>query len=270
MGIDGEAAIMGLAIPVDRVEEIPQRLHQIARAVESSWRRMSETMRAELGLPGSGATEVPKFCKIQNVALFGHGMHYGMSMNRDNSYNRGLTDGRAGSRESNVRGLALAAASVLTEDVRVQLFACNAGSSTRSDGDWNEPRAGDQGGEESYAAKLREALDETGKESSVFAHITAGHTTENVSARVFGAHAQDAAPGGTSASLLDVIFPPEYMASQAEARGWSVAQTRSKLWLFLKRQIYRGSSPRGNEGMKLFSDIEGMSAELRERFEDQN
>jgi hypothetical protein len=268
MGIDGAAAIMGLAIPIDSVEEVPQRLHQIARAVEESWRQMVHAMSSELGLPGWNGAQVPKFCKIRNVALFAHGMHYGLSMNSENSYNHGLTDGRAGWRESNVRGLALSAAGVLTEDVRVQLFACNAGSSERGDGDWNQPSAGDQGGEESYAAKLQEALNATGKDSTVFAHITAGHTTENISARVFGAQAEEAAEGGTSASLLDVVFPADYIAAQAETRGWSVKQTRSKLWSFLKKQIYRGSAPRGSEGMELFSDIEGMGEEMRNRFDD--
>ena len=268
MGVDGNAAVMGLAIPVDRVEEVPQRLHQIARAVEASWRQMVDSMSTELGLPGRESAQIPKFCKIRNVALFAHGMHYGLSMNRENSYNRGLTDGRAGSNPSNIRGLALTASGVLTEDVRVQLFACNAGASTRDDGDWNQPTAGDQGGEESYAAKLREALDATGKESTVFAHITAGHTTENLSARVFGAQAEEAAPGATSASLMDVVFPPEYVAAQAEARGWTVEQTRTKLWKFLKRQIYKGSAPRGSEGMELFSDVEAMAVEMQSRFDD--
>lgn len=268
MGVDGDAAIMGLAIPINSVEEVPQRLHQISRAVECSWRQMVDAMCSELGQAASSPAQVPKFCKIRNVALFAHGMHYGLSMNRQNSYNHGLTDGRAGWRESNVRGLALTASGVLTEDVRVQLFACNAGSSERGDGDWNQPTAGDQGGEESYASKLQEALNATGKDSTVFAHITAGHTTENVSARVFGAEAERAGEGGTSASLLDVVFPADYVAAQAEERGWTVEQTREKLWKFLKKQIYRGSAPRGSEGMELFSDIEGMGEEMRTRFDD--
>ena len=126
----------------------------------------------------------------------------------------------------------------------------------------------DLSGIRASARVLREALDATGKESTVFAHITAGHTTENLSARVFGAQAEEAAPGATSASLMDVVFPPEYVAAQAEARGWTVEQTRTKLWKFLKRQIYKGSAPRGSEGMELFSDVETMAVEMQSRFDD--
>jgi len=229
---------------------------------------MVAMMCQELNVATAATFHTPKCCKVKNIGLFAHGMHYGLAMNRDNSYDRGLTDGRAGRRPSNVRGLALSVSDVLTQDVAVQLFACNAGNSSAQDGGWAEPTSGDQGGEASYAAKLQEALDATGKESSVYAHITAGHTTENVSARVFGADAESVVGDGESASLFDIVFPPAFVAEQAIRNGWTVDTARGKLWRFFKNQIYQDGGPRGSEGMELFTDIDDKSDEFQDRFEE--
>jgi hypothetical protein len=268
MGVDGGAAAMGLAIPIDEVSEVPQRIRQVVMSVQRAWGEMIAQMFMGIGFAYGSMSYIPKCCKVKNVALFAHGMHYGLSMNKDNLYDSGLTDGRAGWRASNVRGLALSVSDVLTQDVAVQLFACNAGNSDSSDGSWAQPEMGDQGGETSYAAKLQEALDATGKRSTVYAHVTAGHTTENVSARVFGADAETVVGDGESASLFDIVFPPVFVAEQAIRNGWTVDQARDKLWRFFKDQIYRGGAPRGNEGMQLFTNIDGKSDEFQDRFEE--
>jgi hypothetical protein len=268
MGIDGSAATMGLAIPIDDVSEVPMRIRQVAAAARRAWEGMIGQMFLEFAGGHASSLRLPKSCKVKNIGLFAHGMHYGLAMNRDNSYDRGMTDGRAGRRPSNIRGLALSVSDVLTDDVAVQLFACNAGNSDSNDGSWAQPTTGDQGGEASYAAKLQEALDATGKESSVYAHITAGHTTENVSARVFGADAETVVGDGESASIFDIVFPPPFIAEQAIRNGWTVDETRGKLWRFFKNQIYRGGAPRGNEGMQLFTDIDDKSEEFQDRFEE--
>jgi hypothetical protein len=57
------------------------------------------------------------------------------------------------------------------------------------------------------------------------------------------------------------------VAVQAEAAGKTVEETRAVLWLFLKSRIYgpRGT-PKGNDGMELFTDIDAKSLDYQQEF----
>ena len=152
---------------------------------------------------------------------------------------------------------------MLHQEVAVQLFACNAGLTPGESQNWHLPNEGPQGGQGSYAHKLQQALAAQGKDASVFAHITAGHTTENFSARVFGAEAERVVGDGNIASLFDLVFHPSYVAMCAYSMDLSVAEVREKMWKeailpnMYTRVLRNGryeSVIKGDLGSKIFTD----------------
>ncbi len=64
---------------------------------------------------------------------------------------------------------------------------------------------------------MNQALEDEGKESSVYAHTTAGHTTENFAARVFGKAGEDVGEADKDgkksggAHMFDVLYTKSYI-----------------------------------------------------------
>ncbi|MEC9070783.1 MAG: hypothetical protein VX938_00330 [Myxococcota bacterium] len=270
VGVSGEGLSLGTPILIDRVEDMPQKILQVVNNIRAAWRDLYLQSAHSMASIGVEFPEWHPCCFVKNLSLFAHGIQTGLSMNQAGSYRSGLHDGRSVQEDgvssydlnqgSTVKGFVQSVAGVLAPDVDVQLFACNAGLSPNVEGeDWSRPDPGPQGGEDSFAYHFLEALRAEGMDdSSVFAHITAGHTTENFSARVFGARAEEVNGEGASASLFDLVYTPDYVAAQVTAlgNGATVADVRKRMWRVVLREMYRDGAPRGDLGMKLFTDLD--------------
>ena len=132
-------------------------------------------------------------------------------MNPTNDFSGGgLHNTNRGVNPSNVEALARGLGDAVSTDVRVELFACNTGADDKRTNyeEWTSHKQGDRGGSSSFAASLSGAL---GPDATVSAHTTAGHTTENYAARVFGKEA-----GGESGGLglFDVMYPETFVQSE--------------------------------------------------------
>ena len=281
VGIAGDGLVLGTPILIDRVEDMPQKILQVVSAIREAWRTLYLQASSSLVSIGVEFPEWHPCCFVKNLSLFAHGIQTGVSINRAGSYKAGLHDGRSMQGDgvssydldqgSTVKGFVQSVAGVLAPNVDVQLFACNAGLSPDVEGeDWSRPDAGPQGGQDSFAQHFLEALQAEGMDqSSVFAHITAGHTTENFSARVFGARAEEVNGDGASASLFDLVYTPDYVASQVTAMGdgATVEDVRKRMWRVVLREMYLDGGPRGDLGMQLFTDLDKTRAEFQRAWE---
>src|SRR5690606_1026483 len=86
---------------------------------------------------------------------------------------------------------------------------------------WVNHNENERRGDGSFADQLNEALEADGKESTVYAHTTAGHTHENFAARAFGKAAGDVKDDkrgddetGGGAHMFDVLYPTRFVDEQ--------------------------------------------------------
>lgn len=264
------SAALGVPVPIEDVAEIPQYINQLANSVRRSYQEFVQSM--SLGALGLGFAKMPKWCSVKNVALFSHGMHYGMALNSNtNGYGKGLGDERRpGSAPSNIRGFVDSVSDVLTNDVAVQLFACStAQSDPQSDvgNEWVIPEWGDQGGHESFAAGLNNELHSAGKDSTVYGHNMVGHVTSLSAGRIFGAEAEKAlGRPGQSLHPFELAFPREFVQSELQRLSGTFrdeAAIRRRMWDFY-RPILREES--GNLGGQLFTDVHQTTSVIRFRW----
>jgi hypothetical protein len=263
------SAALGMATPIEDVSQLPQYINQLANSVRQQFEEFMRSMG--IGGIGVGFSRLPKWCFVKNVALFSHGMHYGMSLNAGNSYARGLGDERRpGSAPSNIRGFVDSVSDLLSNDVSVQLFACNtAKNDPQSDpgNEWALPEWGDQGGHQSFAANLNSELEGAGKNSTVYGHNMLGHVTSLSAARIFGAEAGNAlGQEGQSLHPFEVAFPRHFVDAELQRLSGSFADEasiRRRMWDFY-RPILREQS--GNVGGQLFTDLHTTTDLIRHRW----
>ena len=278
VGVEGGQVVFGQPILIDRVEEVPQRIVEIVTAIRrlhqqeyaAAWACLGEVMCVP---------QLPPWCSVKNLSLFAHGIATGLSLNKKGRYSEGLHDGRSMSegspynlnQGSTVRGFVQSVSDYLASDVDVQLFACSAGLSAGEKQNWNRPEAGPQGGEDSFAQHFLEALRAEGKDdATVFAHITAGHTTENFSARVFGARSEEVNGEGVISSLFDLVFPPDFVAAEkARLNFSSIEAVREKMWNRVAMpMMYQDGAPKGRMGAELFTDLDATRLKFQAKWKE--
>lgn len=211
IGVSGGAVVLGQACRITEVGNVIEVVQAIHRGLLNKW-LASLQANAAAGEGTTTPSEPPAYTKVRNLALFSHGESWGMGLNASNDFNggglhntttRGLNPPNV---ESFVRGLSDA----VVPGVRVELFACSTGRDTsRTSGqEWTDHTQGDRAGGGSFASSMAQAF---GPEATVSAHSTAGHTTENYAARVFGAEAG----GGTAGiTLFDAMYPESFVQSE--------------------------------------------------------
>lgn len=212
VGLAGNA--LQLDIPLT-IEEVPEAI----TGIQAISRGLLQRYEERLGRP---TTEAPGFTRIKDLAIFAHGEEYGLGLNKSNSFrDRGLHQDMAEDNPSNVGAFVDGIASALTSDVDVQLFACTAGKDDDRTAyqEWTTHDQGERLGEDSFAAELATEL---GEDASVWSHTTAGHTTENYAARVFGAAS---GPGEGGAHAFDLMYPDAFIQSELQRLYPTLAPT---------------------------------------------
>lgn len=226
LGIKDGKLTVGEPIAIKRTGAMVENIIQIAKAVDGLWKNtilgkydsIFENIGKSLGMSDenkpSALAQLAK-PKIKNLGIFTHGMTYGLGLNSDktNSYKHGLLayDYKKGAK-ANVDDFASRIKAHLGGSARVQLFACNAGREYDAKdylkkAAYKHWQTGTKGGDNSFAAKLSEAL---GDDTSVYAHLTAGHTTRNIAAVVFGKDA--GADNGTH--IFSLLYPSSFVEEQ--------------------------------------------------------
>ncbi len=168
------------------------------------------------------APEEPAYTKIKNLAIFVHGDSRGTSglgLEKTNAFNRGgLHANDEKDNPENLTAFVRGLSGAVSSGMRVELYACLVGSDPHTKAEdekisyaaWTEHPQGKKTGAGSFAAKLSELL---GPDSSVYGHTTAGHTTENFAARVFGKESGDGAGG---LHMFDVLYSESFVQSELE------------------------------------------------------
>jgi hypothetical protein len=210
VGLEGGELALGVPIPVVGLSEALSAIHSITHALQQYHYR-----QVFFPLPGSYDV-VPT--QIANLAIFCHGMSYGIGLNSASSINsQGLHNGTHSSSPGNIDGFVKGMEGALKSNVDVQLFSCNTGRDDVSEsyGDWVDHDEGQLKGSESFAAEFAASL---GGDGSVFAHTTKGHTTENYAGRVFGARA-NATPGEGGIQIFELLYPRSFIEQEVDRLG---------------------------------------------------
>lgn len=117
-------------------------------------------------LPGTGPS------LIRTLALFTHGTSSWISIG-------------GGISNSNAAKVIKRIAPALTDDVKIILYGCSSARGLSEASSWTETTTR-SGGDDSLAARIRDALIEAGKaRATVWGHTEVGHTTRNPSLRYF-------------------------------------------------------------------------------------
>lgn len=207
------------ALEVGKPVKITETGH-IIEAVQAISRGLVQLWRDTLGENATG--EPPAWTKVRNLAIFAHGMPYGIGTDSDHedSYRHGLiSTAPSGYKKSapNIASFAEGLQGAIPADVNVQLFACNSAREFDSEDPYKKaanehrqmPDGQDLGSDNSFAAILQQEL---GAESTVFGHLTAGHTTDNFTSIAYGAQA---GPGGR-AHMFDLLYPDSFIDSEMQ------------------------------------------------------
>lgn len=198
---EGGNLVLGRVCPINRNGEIIEVVQSIHRGLVAAWRA------AEPEATG----DPPAFTQVANLAIFSHGMSYGLGINATNNYSAGLHSGRTNA-PSNIEALVRGISGAIRPDINVQLYACSTGadSGRSSYEEWTGHAEGERHGEDSFGDQLAEGL---GTEATVFSHTTAGHTTENYAARVFG---RQAGAGEGGIHIFEMIYDADFIQSELE------------------------------------------------------
>lgn len=203
IGVDAAGQLkIGMAVPITSLDEITSNLKGITDALTKEYKRTNPT-----------ATEMPAFTKINRLCLFSHGMQWGMHLSEGGRYNLRIDSAEETKKfQAFIGGIR----GTLSSDVVVDLFACNAGresDGTEKAGVWYIDEANKQDGSSSFAAAMAAEL---GKDATVYGHLSAGHTVNNYSARVFGAKAgKDATKDKGGVHIFDLLYPSTFVDSEA-------------------------------------------------------
>ncbi|MFN8397208.1 MAG: DUF4157 domain-containing protein [Bacteroidia bacterium] len=257
VGYDASGTLkLGLAHPIKSLADITKIINDTHALLKREYEKSTTTPAAEL----------PAYTKIKTLALFSHGMPWGMHLGGSGKYNLRI-DSKAEQEKfkqfvSGIRGS-------LTADVDVNLFACNAGretDGTEKEGVWGLDAAEKQDGSSSFGAALAAEL---GKDASVYAHLSAGHTVNNYSARVFGKDAgKDATQDKGGVHIFRLLYPSTFVESEAKRLGKTKEQVSAKMWKHFTQRMSDGHSGKFSItnaqgkaekiqlGSEMFSDLE--------------
>ena len=211
VGLEGGNLVLGVPIPVEGLSEALSAIQSITQAL-----RLHQTLQAAPFPVSVPYGVVPT--KIANLAIFCHGMPYGVGLNSTSNFNStGLHNGSHSNNPGNIDGFVKGMQGALESNVDVQLFSCDSGRDDvdESYGDWVDHDEGQLKGSESFAAEFAASL---GGEGSVFAHTTTGHTTENYAARVFGARA-NAPPDAGGIQIFELLYPRSFIEQEVVRLG---------------------------------------------------
>ncbi len=244
IGFDGGNLKIGVAVPITGLDEITSSLKGITDALLKEYKKTNPS-----------ATDVPAFAKVKRLCLFSHGMQWGMHLGASGRYNL-----RIDSEDERKKFKAFIAGirGTLAEDVVVDLFACNAGresDGTEKEGVWGYDAAKKQDGSSSFAAAMAEEL---GKDASVYGHLSAGHTVNNYSARVFGKDAgKDATKDKGGEHIFDLLYPQTFIDAEALRLKKPAADVKAKM---LKHYTTRMAE--GHEGKFSITNSEGKAEKV--------
>lgn len=211
--VDG-AIQLGAPCPIREIGDVIEAVQSIHRGLLERW----TAAQAE---GGDRAAAAPAYTRVLNLALFSHGETWGMELHEDEYITGGglHAEDPIFGRPSNIAAFVRGLSDAVMPGVRVELFGCSAGRGNGTDGklrgEYSEwayeapPAEGDVAGLGSFASALAEGL---GEDATVLAHATAGHTTENYAARVFGA--EGAGAGGLP--YFQIMYPESYVQSELE------------------------------------------------------
>ena len=233
----GNAVSLGVPIAIDDVSQVVVVVQRIHLALVDKWRQSQKSAAEGAAAPTAApAADPPAFTRVRNLALFAHGMPFGIGMDKKNAF---TLHREKGLNPSNVKSFVSGLTGAVAPDVRVQLFACNAALGQNDPQEWLKPTQGERKGGDSFAAELAAEL---GPEASVYAHTAAAHTTELTSARVFG---KDAGGGGGGVHIFDLLYDEAFIQAELHRLfpdSKDVAPMhdplRAEMWLHYQSSMY--------------------------------
>lgn len=212
----GELEI-GVPLRIEETAEIVEKVQAISRGLqEVFWTNHNATVHDDW----QGPIMMPAWTQIKNLAIFAHGMPYGVGTDANGNYRDGLMAGQPESNKysdyaPNIASFAQGLQGAIKEDINVQLFACNAAREfdeekhlKKADNSHRKmPNGQDMGSDTSFASLLQEEL---GEESTVFGHLTAGHTTNNFTSLAYGKLAGE----DGVVHMFDIMYPDTFIDSE--------------------------------------------------------
>lgn len=249
LGFDGAGNLtLGHAFPITNLTGVTTTINDVNKVLVNEWKNS----------PGytEGDPE-PAWTKIKTLSLFSHGMPYGLHLAENGRYNMRIDSEAEEARfEAFVRGISGA----LTSDVDVALMAC--GAARESDGTepneiWYKSAADQQDGSSSFAGRLASEL---GDEASVYGHLSTGHTTNNYSARVFGADAGGAQEDGGGVHIFDAMYPATFVASEAARLEKDEEDVYDWMWAHYRHRM--AASHEGNFDIPISTEEGAATSEL--------
>ena len=209
VGIRNGAIAVSVAEPIMRVGDIIVKLRAIHRALPAT--------------------------RISNVAIFSHGLVWGLGLNRQNRFRHGgLQDCRRDNcwdcdqynncdyyfapdiDHQNVTSFSKHLNTIIGNNIRVLFFACMTAASPQvvaaHQDEWREgavPPQRQRGGEGSLAEIVARKL--SINNASVLGHTTLGDASENYEARVCG---REAGAGRGCVHIFDILYPEDFIQRQ--------------------------------------------------------
>ncbi|HHG83291.1 MAG TPA: DUF4157 domain-containing protein, partial [Bacteroidetes bacterium] len=222
IGYDGSGTIkLGLAQPITDLAGVTNVINDVHKLLLKEHKKTNQDSK-----------DIPAFTKIKTLALFSHGMQWGLHLKQNGRYNARIDSDKEEKKfETFVKGIK----GSLKDDVVVNLFACNAGreaDGTEKKGVWGLDAAEKQDGSSSFGAKFAEEL---GGDASVYAHLSAGHTVNNYSARVFGKDAgKDASKDQAGVHIFRLLYDDAFVTAEATRLGKTKKAVSAKMWKHFK------------------------------------
>lgn len=256
VGVDSTGNIvMGVPIAVKNLDQITAVVNQIHITLNKEHLR---SVNVSTPVP-------PVFTRIKVLSLFAHGQPYGLNLLGSGKYNLRIDSPAELKKMQTFFG---GIRPTLTADVHANLFACHAGretDKTEPQGIWYIEDADKQDGSSSFAATLAAEL---GKDSSVYAHLSAGHTVDNYSARVFGKQAgKDATVSRGGVHIFYLLYPDSFRDAEAVRLGKTREKTRAHMLKHYKLRMDESSKDKlsipnaegklvpGRLGALMFTDL---------------
>ena len=227
IGLHGGAVALNAAIPIVKLGDVIESVQSIHRGL------LDKHTAAQAQIYGPPAPP-PAWTRIANLAIFTHGEKWGMGLNAQNAFMRGGLHATGDPlNPPNVQAFVRGLSEAVSSNVRVQLFACLTGGGAHEMNEWGMPPEDQREGAGSFASTLAGAL---GPDASVYAHTTAGHTTENFAARIFG---HDAGGGPEGAAMFNVMYPSAFVdAELARLFSNKTDEERAQLRNSLRHQMW--------------------------------
>lgn len=246
---DGEMEV-GKPIKITEVGQIIESVQSISRGLEQLW--MDGMSQGWIETDAEfDPNQPPAWTKVKDLGIFAHGMPYGIGVDsdKDDQYKHGLLSSSPDSYRSapNIASFAEGLNGAIKSDINVLLFACNGAREYDEESPFSKadnshrkrPDGQDMGDDSSFAAMLQEEL---GEESSVYGHLTAGHTTNNFTSMVYG---KAAGPDGKK-HMFDVLYPDSFIDSEMarlfgdltdEEKAIARPLLRAQMWAHYKDSI---------------------------------